>query len=121
MLDKSRHSYRSIPQSRHSQRRDSNRCRHYYRRDSQKENANEVLLSLSGFAGDFVVATAGPDLENIIAAKGAGAHTYSKEHSTSIVNIDIGGGTSNLALFSSGELLDTGCLDIGGRLIKVVR
>ncbi|MFD3260367.1 ethanolamine ammonia-lyase reactivating factor EutA [Paenibacillus lentus] len=86
---------------------------------ARKENANEVLLSLSGFAGDFVVATAGPDLESIIAAKGAGAHTYSKEHSTSIVNIDIGGGTSNLALFSGGELLDTGCLDIGGRLIRV--
>ncbi|KKO51739.1 ethanolamine ammonia-lyase reactivating factor EutA [Paenibacillus sp. DMB20] len=88
---------------------------------ARKENANEVLLSLSGFAGDFVVATAGPDLESIIAAKGAGAHTYSKEHATSIVNIDIGGGTSNLALFSEGELLDTGCLDIGGRLIKVDR
>lgn len=88
---------------------------------ARKENANEVLLSLSGFAGDFVVATAGPDLESIIAAKGAGAHTYSKEHATSIVNIDIGGGTSNLALFSDGELLDTGCLDIGGRLIKVDR
>ena len=86
---------------------------------ARKDNANEVLQSLSGFAGDFVVATAGPDLESIIAAKGAGAHTYSKEHSTSIVNIDIGGGTSNLALFAAGELLDTGCLDIGGRLIKV--
>ncbi|TVX92468.1 ethanolamine ammonia-lyase reactivating factor EutA [Paenibacillus agilis] len=86
---------------------------------ARKENANEVLQSLSGFAGDFVVATAGPDLESIIAAKGAGAHTYSKDRSTSIVNIDIGGGTSNLALFASGDLLDTGCLDIGGRLIKV--
>lgn len=86
---------------------------------ARKDNANEAVLSLSGFAGDFVVATAGPDLESIIAAKGAGAHTYSKDHSTSIVNIDIGGGTSNLALFQSGELVDTGCLDIGGRLIKV--
>lgn len=86
---------------------------------ARKENANEVVLSLSGFAGDFVVATAGPDLESIIAAKGAGAHSYSKEHSTCIANIDIGGGTSNLALFADGELLDTGCLDIGGRLIKV--
>lgn len=81
---------------------------------ARKENANEVVLSLSGFAGDFVVATAGPDLESIIAAKGAGAHSYSKEHSTCIANIDIGGGTSNLALFADGELLDTGCLDIGG-------
>lgn len=86
---------------------------------ARKENAKEVLEFLSGFAGDFVVATAGPDLESIIAGKGAGAHTYSKEHTTSVVNIDIGGGTSNLALFLRGEVVDTGCLDIGGRLIKI--
>lgn len=86
---------------------------------ARKENANEVLHSLSGFAGDFVVATAGPDLESIISAKGAGAHIYSKEHSTTVVNIDIGGGTSNLAVFNRGEIKETGCLDIGGRLIKL--
>ena len=44
---------------------------------ARKENANDVLHSLSGFAGDFVVATAGPDLESIISGKGAGAHIYS--------------------------------------------
>ncbi|MEG2109256.1 MAG: ethanolamine ammonia-lyase reactivating factor EutA [Clostridium sp.] len=86
---------------------------------ARKENANDVLHTLSGFAGDFVVATAGPDLESIIAGKGAGAYIYSKEHSTSVVNIDIGGGTSNLALFTRGEVKETGCLDIGGRLIKL--
>lgn len=86
---------------------------------ARKENANDVLHTLSGFAGDFVVATAGPDLESIISGKGAGAHIYSKEHSTSVVNIDIGGGTSNLALFTRGEVKETGCLDIGGRLIKL--
>lgn len=86
---------------------------------ARKENANEVLHTLSGFAGDFVVATAGPDLESIISAKGAGAQVYSKEHSTSVVNLDIGGGTTNLALFVRGDLKDTGCLDIGGRLIKM--
>lgn len=86
---------------------------------ARKDNADEVLQTLSGFAGDFVVATAGPDLESIIAAKGAGIHTYSEEHATSVINIDIGGGTSNLALLENGEIIDTGCLDIGGRLIKV--
>lgn len=86
---------------------------------ARKENANDVLHSLSGFAGDFVVATAGPDLESIISGKGAGAHIYSKKHSTSVVNLDIGGGTTNLALFKRGEVCDTGCLDIGGRLIKI--
>ena len=33
---------------------------------ARKENAEEVLTTLSGLAGDFVVATAGPDLESII-------------------------------------------------------
>lgn len=86
---------------------------------ARKENAKEVLSTLSGFAGDFVVATAGPDLESIISGKGAGAHTYSKDHLTSVVNIDIGGGTSNLVLFTRGDIRQTGCLDIGGRLIKI--
>ncbi len=86
---------------------------------ARKENAKEVLSTLSGFAGDFVVATAGPDLESIISGKGAGAHGFSKENHTGVVNIDIGGGTSNLALFEHGEVKDTGCLDVGGRLIKL--
>ena len=79
------------------------------------------MQGLSGFAGDFVVATAGPDLESIIAAKGAGIHTYAKDQSVKIVNFDIGGGTSNLAVIERGNVTDTGCLDIGGRLIKMNR
>ena len=69
-------------------------------------------------AGDFVVATAGPDLESIIAGKGSGAYGYSEEKNTSIVNFDIGGGTTNNVVFNRGEVEDTTCLDIGGRLIK---
>lgn len=86
---------------------------------ARKENANEVLQSLSMFAGDFVVATAGPDLEAIIAGRGAGADKISKDERAYVVNMDIGGGTSNLSLFKDGEVVDTGCLDIGGRLIKI--
>ena len=85
---------------------------------ARKENAKEVLQILSGMAGDFVVATAGPDLESIIAGKGSGAYGYSEEKNTSIVNVDIGGGTTNNVVFNRGEVEDTTCLDIGGRLIK---
>ena len=88
---------------------------------ARKENAREVLSALSQFAGDFVVATAGPDLESILAARGAGADEYSREHHTDVLHFDIGGGTSNLALYSHGELAATGCLDVGGRLIKLDR
>ena len=85
---------------------------------ARKENAKEVLQILRGMAGDFVVATAGPDLESIIAGKGSGAYGYSEEKNTSIVNFDIGGGTTNNVVFNRGEVEDTTCLDIGGRLIK---
>lgn len=85
---------------------------------ARKENAKEVLNLLSGMAGDFVVATAGPDLESIIAGKGCGAYSFSEDRNTSIVNFDIGGGTTNIAIFNRGEVEDTTCLDIGGRLIK---
>ena len=86
---------------------------------ARKENAREVLEILSGMAGDFVVATAGPDLESIIAGKGSGAYSFSEEKNTCIVNFDIGGGTTNIAVFNRGETEDTTCLDIGGRLIKI--
>lgn len=86
---------------------------------ARKENARQVLESLAGFAGDFVVATAGPDLESILAARGAGADEYSRENRTKVLHFDIGGGTSNLALYDRGELMATGCLDVGGRLVKV--
>ncbi len=86
---------------------------------ARKENAASVLENLSDFAGEFVVSTAGPDLESIIAGKGSGAFQYSMDHDCTTVNLDIGGGTTNLVLFHSGETVSKGCLDIGGRLIRL--
>ncbi len=85
---------------------------------ARKDNASLVLESLSGFAGDFVVSTAGPDLESMIAGKGSGARQFSEEHHCRVVNVDIGGGTSNLVCFDCGEAVSVGCLDIGGRLVR---
>ncbi len=85
---------------------------------ARKENAREILNVLSDYAGDFVVATAGPALESVLAGKGSGARDYSRAHRCSVVNLDIGGGTTNFALFEDGELKDTGCLNVGGRLMK---
>lgn len=88
---------------------------------SRKENARAVLNALSDFAGDFVVATAGPDLESVLAAKGAGAAAYSRETGKTVLHMDIGGGTSNLALIQDGKIVETGCLNVGGRLLKFER
>ena len=85
---------------------------------SRKENAAAVLQNISDFAGDFVVATAGPDLESVLAAKGAGAVDFSAESGKTVLHMDIGGGTSNLALIEDGRITATGCLNVGGRLLK---
>lgn len=86
---------------------------------SRKENAQAVLTALSSFAGEFVVATAGPDLESVLSAKGAGAVAYSEKTGERVLHMDIGGGTSNLSLIEHGQILRTGCFNVGGRLIKL--
>ena len=86
---------------------------------SRKENAKAVLEQISDLAGEFVVATAGPDLESVLAAKGAGAVQFSKDSGKRVLHMDIGGGTTNLALIEDGKILRTGCLNVGGRLVKL--
>ena len=86
---------------------------------SRKENARTVLEALAELAGRFVVTTAGPDLESILAAKGAGATTLSERTGTPVLHMDIGGGTSNLALIRDGTVVRTGCMNVGGRLVKL--
>ncbi|WP_455129539.1 ethanolamine ammonia-lyase reactivating factor EutA, partial [Pseudoramibacter alactolyticus] len=86
---------------------------------ARKENADIVLQALSDMAGNFVVATAGPSLESVLSAKGAGTDNLSRKKRKVMANIDIGGGTSNIAVFDRGKLIGTTCLDIGGRLVRV--
>ena len=85
---------------------------------SRKENSATVLESLSDLAGDFVVATAGPDLESVLAAKGAGAVEFSRQTGKRVLHFDIGGGTANYCLIEDGTITKTGCLNVGGRLLK---
>lgn len=87
---------------------------------ARKENSESALSTLSGLAGDFVVATAGSDLESILAGRGAGTAEMSRRlWDKALVNLDIGGGTTNIGVFKDGEPADTSCLDIGGRQIII--
>ena len=86
---------------------------------SRRENAETVTKALAEYAGDFVVATAGPDLESVLAAKGAGADVYSRDTGQSVLHMDIGGGTANLAWIEEGRIVRTGCMNVGGRLVKL--
>ena len=81
---------------------------------ARKHNANTVLASLSSMAGDFVVATAGPDLESVLSAKGAGADAFSEEHRQAVANIDIGGGTTDIAVISLGDTVISHSLKLAG-------
>ena len=77
------------------------------------------MRAIADVAGEFVVATAGADLESVLAGKGAGAADLSQKTGKRVVNLDIGGGTTNICVFENGNMVDTACLDIGGRLIRV--
>ncbi len=85
---------------------------------ARKENAAEVLRAISSMAGSFVVAIAGPHLEAYLAGMGSGAAFISKNEGKTICNLDIGGGTTNAAIFASGKLKSTFCANIGGRVIR---
>ncbi len=85
---------------------------------SKAANARGTIMDLARALGDFVVATAGPHLESIIAGHGSGAGEYSKERACRACNIDVGGGTSNYAVFEAGRVTDTACLNVGGHLIE---
>ncbi|MFQ5575876.1 MAG: ethanolamine ammonia-lyase reactivating factor EutA, partial [Anaerolineae bacterium] len=86
---------------------------------AKKQNADAILEALSALAGDFVVTVAGPHLESMMSGRGSGAAAYSREHYTTVTNVDIGGGSANSAIFRQGELLAAAAMNYGGRIIEL--
>ena len=86
---------------------------------AKSENAERVLNIVAPLAGDFVSTVAGPSLESHLAGRGSGAAAWSAEHFTWATNVDIGGGTTNIAVFWQGELMDTVVVSVGGRHVQV--
>ncbi|MFX0113750.1 MAG: ethanolamine ammonia-lyase reactivating factor EutA [Candidatus Hodarchaeota archaeon] len=84
---------------------------------AKRKNAEELVQKLRQGVGKFVCAAAGPNFESILAARGSGAVENSKKQEISILNCDIGGGTSNLALIKDGEIIDSSCINVGARLV----
>src|SRR5678809_624998 len=67
--------------------------------------------------GEFVCATAGHHMESLLAAYGSGAAKASSDLQGPVLNIDIGGGTTKLALVENGRVVHTAAIHIGGRLM----
>jgi ethanolamine utilization protein EutA len=86
---------------------------------AKKENAAEIINRLSSEGGKFVSAVAGPNFESLLGAMGSGIVEHSRKTQRTILNVDIGGGTSNIAISSKGNVLSTSCINIGGRLLGI--
>lgn len=85
----------------------------------RKENAQAIGNLLAEQGGDFVCATAGHNMEALLAAFGSGAALRSHQQKSRILNIDIGGGTTKLAVVENGRIVETAAVYVGGRLLVV--
>ena len=83
----------------------------------KQTNARAIDELFADEAGKFVCATAGHQLEATLAAHGSGAVRLSRERGECILHVDIGGGTTKLALIENGRIHSVAAFAVGGRLI----
>ncbi len=82
----------------------------------RRQNARAIADILADRGGELVTASAGHNMEAMLAAYGSGAAQRSFEEGLRILNVDIGGGTTKLAVIEGGRVLSTAAVHIGGRL-----
>src|SRR5262245_12400018 len=83
----------------------------------RRDNARAIADLFAAQRGNFVCATAGHNFEAQLAAHGSGAVAHSAEKQCRVLNIDIGGGTTKLAVAERGRVLGTAAFHVGGRLL----
>jgi ethanolamine utilization protein EutA len=83
----------------------------------ERANARRVAELFADQGGKFVCASAGHNLEGILAAHGSGAVGLSRERHQTLLHIDVGGGTTKLGVLHDGEILSTAAIHVGGRLV----
>ena len=83
----------------------------------KRRNAQAIAQIFAADAGKFVCASAGHHLECVLAAHGAGATAISRHTHKTVLNVDMGGGTTKFALIQNGEIRSTCAIAVGGRLI----
>jgi ethanolamine utilization protein EutA len=83
----------------------------------ERANARGVAELFASHGGKFVCASAGHNLEGILAAHGSGAVTLSHQRGETQLHVDVGGGTTKLGVLRNGEILSTAAIHVGGRLV----
>jgi len=86
---------------------------------AKKENAEGIVALFAEQAGKFVCATAGPNLEALMAAYGSGAVDLSAQSGKTVLNVDVGGGTTKLSMVQNGRVVETFAINVGARLVAV--
>ena len=86
---------------------------------ARRANARAIGELFAAETGKFVVVSAGDGLETTLAAFGSGAVARSTAGDFGLLNIDIGGGTSKLALCRKGTVEAISAIDVGARVITM--
>jgi len=88
---------------------------------ARRENATGLVAAIRARLGTALVATADdPCLESWLAFQGSCAPLSRRHPEALFLNLDIGGGTTNLAVGLDGNVLATGCLFVGARHVRFV-
>jgi ethanolamine utilization protein EutA len=85
----------------------------------RRANARAIGELFAVETGKFVAVSAGDYLEAAMAAQGSGAVLNSELVGATVMNVDIGGGTSKIAVCAAGKIVDLTAIDIGARLIAL--
>ncbi len=83
----------------------------------KRRNARAIDEIFASESGKFVCATAGHKMECVLAAHGSGAAAISARRQQCSLHVDIGGGTTKLALLDTGRILSVAAFAVGGRLL----
>lgn len=84
----------------------------------RRANARAIGELFAAQAGKFVSVSAGDALETSLAAFGSGAASRSIRDKKRVMNIDVGGGTSKIAVCEGGEVIDMTAVDVGARIVS---
>jgi ethanolamine utilization protein EutA len=82
----------------------------------RRANARAIGTLFAAEAGRFVALSAGDRLESLMAAQGSGAVAASVGGRT-VVNVDVGGGTTKIAVCRGGQVVALTAVEAGARLV----
>ncbi|HEX3792575.1 MAG TPA: ethanolamine ammonia-lyase reactivating factor EutA [Pseudonocardiaceae bacterium] len=83
----------------------------------KKENAEQIARMTADWSGVFITVSAGPNHEALLAAHGSGSVALSEDGARTVVNVDIGGGTTKISVVDDGLITHVEAFSVGARLL----